>query len=49
VDREALARVLVRIGKLACTCPRVREIDINPMMVSDGVPVAVDASVILGD
>jgi acetyltransferase len=49
VDREALSRILIRIGQLGCARPRVREIDINPVIVSNGAPVAVDASVILAD
>jgi hypothetical protein len=28
--------------------PNIREIDINPLIVQDGIPVAVDASIILG-
>jgi acetyltransferase len=47
VDREALSRILVRVGELGCAYPRVREIDINPLIVEEGRPVAVDASVIL--
>jgi acyl-CoA synthetase (NDP forming) len=47
VNREALARILVQVGELGCTCPSVREVDINPVLVNDGEPVAVDASVIL--
>ena len=47
VDRAALARVLVRVGDLGLAYPRVREIDINPLIVTGGNPVAVDASVIL--
>ena len=47
VDRDALARILMTVGQLGCTCPSVREIDINPVLVSNGVPVAVDASVIV--
>jgi acetyltransferase len=47
VDREVLARVLVRVGELGLAYPRVREIDINPLIVTGGKPLAVDASVIL--
>jgi len=46
VDRDALARLLVRVGQLGCACASIQEIDINPVMVSNGQPVAVDASVI---
>jgi acyl-CoA synthetase (NDP forming) len=47
VNRDALAQVLMRVGQLGCACPSVREIDINPVLVSNGEPVVVDASVIL--
>ncbi len=47
VDRDALAQILMRVGQLGCAYPSVREIDINPVLVSSGEPVAVDASVIL--
>ncbi|GBC61583.1 CoA-binding protein [Desulfonema ishimotonii] len=46
-DREMLARILVRLGRLGNDYPRIREVDINPLMVAGGKPVAVDASVIL--
>jgi acetyltransferase len=47
VDRKALSRILVQIGELGCAYTRVRELDINPLIVSNGKPVAVDASVVL--
>lgn len=46
VDREALARILVRLGDLGLACPQIREIDINPIMIREGRPVAVDAAII---
>jgi acetyltransferase len=49
VDREALSRILIQIGGLGLAYSRVREVDINPVIVSKGKPVAVDASVILAD
>jgi len=49
VDRKQLAAILVRLGALAVAYPRIREIDVNPLIVSAGRVVAVDASVILGD
>jgi acyl-CoA synthetase (NDP forming) len=49
VDREGLARILAQVGDLGCAYPRVREVDINPLIVSQGKCVAVDASVILDD
>ena len=47
VDRDALAQILVHIGNLGCACPSLREIDINPLLVSSGAPTAVDATVIV--
>ncbi len=46
VDREALARIIVALGKIGCECGNVREIDMNPIKIRpDGSPVAVDALV----
>src|SRR5262245_53390796 len=49
VDREALARILVGLGELALEHPEVRSLDLNPLIVRDGQPVAVDALVELDD
>jgi acyl-CoA synthetase (NDP forming) len=50
VDREQLIDVLVGLGALAEDRPDVRSIDVNPLIVrSDGVPVAVDALVEIGE
>lgn len=49
VDRERLVHVLVALGELATADGRVRSVDLNPLIVSDGVPVAVDALVELAD
>ncbi len=48
VDRQALAAVLTALGNLAACFPRIREIDINPLIIADGRPVAVDATLITG-
>ena len=47
VDRDALVAVLLGLSALAQTDPRVRSIDLNPLVVSpaDGRPVPVDALV----
>ncbi len=45
VDRDALARILVGLGRLAVERPDVRSVDLNPLIVRDGQPVAVDALV----
>ena len=47
VDRDALADILVRLGELGTAFEQIKEIDINPLIVHDGVPVAVDATIIM--
>ena len=47
LDREALAGILTALGELGRACPRIREIDVNPLIVVQGHPVAVDAVVVL--
>ena len=47
VDRVALAQVLVRLGSLGMEMGNIRELDINPLIICDGTPLAVDATVIL--
>ena len=43
VDRTATAHALLALSRLAAGRPDVRSIDVNPLIVVDGVPVAVDA------
>lgn len=43
VDRERLVDVLVGLSAIAEAEPRVRSIDVNPLIVAGGTPVAVDA------
>ena len=45
VDREALADILICLGKIGLAFPQIQAIDINPLIVSRGMPVAVDASI----
>jgi acetyltransferase len=49
VDLEALARLLVRFGQLIVEQPRIKELDINPLMASPSGFVALDARVVLHD
>jgi acetyltransferase len=49
LDRAALAALLVGLGRLAVERPDVASVDLNPLIVRDGVPVAVDALVELGE
>jgi len=43
VDRAALAGILLGLAAVAEGDDRIRSIDLNPLIVSDGVPLAVDA------
>jgi acetyl-CoA synthetase (ADP-forming) len=43
VDRSALAAVLLGLSAVGADDDRIRSIDLNPLIVSGGVPVAVDA------
>ena len=48
VDRRALVQLLEGLGRLALERPEVHAVDVNPLIVrSDGLPVAVDALVVL--
>ena len=49
VHEDVLADVLVGLGSLAAERPDVRSADVNPLIVRDGLPVAVDALVVLGE
>ncbi|MGI9602980.1 MAG: acetate--CoA ligase family protein [Acidimicrobiales bacterium] len=45
LDREAVIKVLVALGRLADDDPEIRSVDLNPLIIVDGQPVAVDALV----
>jgi len=45
VDRAALAGILLGLSAVGGDDDRIRSIDLNPLIVSGGVPVAVDALV----
>lgn len=47
VDRAALTRIIHAVGQLIEEHPEIAQIDINPLLVEDGKPVAVDALVTL--
>jgi acetyltransferase len=47
VDRESLANIIVNLGELGCGNPKIKEIDINPLIAVGKGLVAVDATVIL--
>jgi acyl-CoA synthetase (NDP forming) len=47
VDMDLLAQWLIRLGEMALSLEQIREIDVNPLLIVDGRPIAVDASIIL--
>jgi acetyl-CoA synthetase (ADP-forming) len=49
VDRAALARVLLALSRVATTRDDVVSVDVNPLIVVDGVPMVADALVEVRD
>jgi len=47
VDRNVLADILMRIGELGLAYPQIKEIDLNPLIVCEGKPIVVDATIII--
>lgn len=47
VDRQSLVRVIRAVGQMAADHPEIREIDVNPLLVSGTRLVAADALVVL--
>ena len=47
VDTDMLAQVLIRLGDIGVENDPIKEIDINPLIIRGGKPVAVDALVVL--
>lgn len=47
VDLKALEQVLIRFAQLVIDLPRIKEIDINPLLVSASGMVALDARIVL--
>jgi len=47
VDRDLLAEIITAVGKIGIDHNMVQEIDINPLIISEGKPIAVDATIIL--
>ncbi|HTN99503.1 MAG TPA: acetate--CoA ligase family protein [Microthrixaceae bacterium] len=45
VDREAVIDVLMALSEAASNRPEIVSVDINPLIISNGLPVAVDALV----
>lgn len=49
VDMELLVSMLINAGKLGLELEAVKEVDVNPLIISGNKPVAVDALVVLED
>lgn len=47
VSTEAIEEALIRLSHLAIDFPEISELDINPMIIAENRPVALDARVIL--
>jgi acetyl-CoA synthetase (ADP-forming) len=47
VDLEMLADILITLGKIGMENEEIKEIDINPLIISGNKPVTVDALVVL--
>ena len=47
-DVDMLAAILVGLGRLALERAEVQSVDLNPLVVRDGRPIAVDSLVVLG-
>jgi len=46
-DLDMLSHILIKMGQIGLENKSVREIDVNPVIISGGKPVAVDALVVL--
>ncbi|MGD9578637.1 MAG: acetate--CoA ligase family protein [Syntrophorhabdus sp.] len=46
-DLDQIARMIITVGRIGIEEPRIKEIDINPVILAAGKPVAVDALVAL--
>lgn len=49
VDREAVLQVLRQLSELVCELPQVREIDLNPLVVSDRGAMVLDARMVVDE
>jgi acetyltransferase len=47
-DKASLADILFTLAALGLADDRIQEIDLNPLVISGGRPIAVDATIILG-
>ncbi len=48
LDRGALADLICRLGELGLSRPDVSQVDVNPVAVVNGRPIALDATIVTG-
>ncbi len=46
IRKDAMAHMLVRLGELGSERPEIRQVDVNPVAVSKGLPMALDANMV---
>ncbi|TSC80368.1 MAG: hypothetical protein G01um101425_22 [Candidatus Peregrinibacteria bacterium Gr01-1014_25] len=46
-DIPALARLIVNVGRMVTDCPQIKELDVNPVLVSESGAIVADAKVIV--
>jgi len=47
VDLKSMSEILVNMGRMGLEHQRIKEVDVNPLKIRNGLPVAVDALVVL--
>jgi acetyltransferase len=47
LNQDTMADILVKLGDVGMAYPQIEQIDINPLAVSNGSPLAVDANILL--
>jgi len=47
VDMDIMAEILINIGRIGLENEKIKEIDINPLIISGNKPIAVDALIVL--
>jgi len=47
VDREILSEVLINVGEIGIENDKIKEIDINPVIISGSRPIAANALIVL--
>jgi len=45
LEKDTVADILIRLGNAGIAYPQIEQIDINPLVVSKGIPLAVDANI----